>query len=106
VSAAPAALSESAIRERLFGTLRRIAPEADPAAIDPAADLRQQLDVDSMDFLNFLVGIHESLGVDVPESDAAKLRSIDAIVAYVSARLPAPAVSNSAPPSAADPHES
>jgi acyl carrier protein len=106
VSSAPAALSPSAIRERIFAVLRRIAPEADPAAIDAAADLRQELDIDSMDFLNFLVGIHESLGVDVPESDAPKLRSIDAIAAYLSARLPAPAMTNSARPSAGDPHES
>ena len=54
-----------------------------------AADqpLRDQVDLDSMDFLNFLVRLHEKLGVDVPEADYAKLVTLDDFVAYLGARL-------------------
>jgi len=86
--AAPASLSEAQIRERVFGALRKVAPEADPAAVDGSADLRRELDVDSMDFLNFLIGIHAATGIEVPEADASKLRTIDEIVHYLAARLP------------------
>lgn len=69
----------------IFG---RFAPEVDFAAIDPAADLREQLDIDSLDFLNALVAIHERTGVDVPESDYAQVATLDAAAAYLARRAP------------------
>lgn len=68
-----------AIREELA----RIAPEIDFDALDPAADLREQADLDSMDFLNLLTALHQRLGVDIPDADAQKLATIDGAVAYV-----------------------
>jgi acyl carrier protein len=64
----------------------RFAPEVDFAAIDAAADLREQLDIDSLDFLNGLVAIHERTGVDVPESDYARVATLDAAAAYLAER--------------------
>lgn len=63
--------------------LGRIAPEADLADADPAEDLRDEIDLDSLDFLNLLEGIKERTGVDVPEEDYPKARSLDGLVAYV-----------------------
>jgi acyl carrier protein len=63
--------------------LRRIAPEADPGRIDPREPLRDQLDLDSMDFLNFLIGVHEARGVDIPEADYPRLSSLEAITEYL-----------------------
>lgn len=80
------------IRARVHDALHRIAPEIDPAALDRGGDLRQQADIDSVDYLNFILALHESLGVDVPESDYPKLRTLDAIVGYLEARLESPAV--------------
>jgi acyl carrier protein len=68
-------------------TLAGIVPELDPATLKPAANLRDQLDIDSMDFLNFLIALHQEFGVDVPESDAGKLGSLDACVDYLAAAL-------------------
>lgn len=68
--------------------LRGIAPEADPAALDPDADLRDQLDIDSMDFLNFVLGLHEAFGVEIPERDYPQMSSLDACVGYLAARQP------------------
>ena len=75
------------IRTAVLRVLGTIAPEADLAAIDPHADLREQLDLDSMDVLNFAVGVHDALGVDIPEADYGRLTTLDACVAYLAARL-------------------
>ncbi|MDP1906882.1 MAG: phosphopantetheine-binding protein [Hyphomicrobium sp.] len=66
----------------MIKTLSGIVPELDAATLKPAKSLRDQLDIDSMDFLNFLIALHEEFGVDVPEADAPKLGSIDACVSY------------------------
>lgn len=67
--------------------LRAIAPELEPEALVPARPLRQQVDLDSMDWLNFLVSLHDRLGVTIPESDYAGLVSLDNVVDYLQARL-------------------
>lgn len=85
-------MTPSAIREVVLGALLRVAPEADPASLDPQANLRDQLDIDSMDFLNFIIRLHEALQVDIPERDYAKLSSLDAVVDYL-ARAPATSAS-------------
>jgi acyl carrier protein len=45
--------------------------------------LREQLDLDSMDLLNLLVAIGERTRVEIPEVDAARLRTLDQLVAYL-----------------------
>ena len=67
--------------------LNNIAPEIDLAAIDPAADLREALDIDSMDFLNFISAIHGRLGVDIPERDYPKLFTLDGAIGYLKLKL-------------------
>ncbi|BDG02257.1 acyl carrier protein [Anaeromyxobacter oryzae] len=65
------------------GILGGIAPEVDLAHVRPDADLRDELDIDSMDFLRFVVGLHERLGVDVPEADYPRIRTLDGCTAYL-----------------------
>lgn len=67
--------------------LRLIAPELEPEALELARPLRQQVDLDSMDWLNFLVGLHQRLGVEIAESDYARLISLNDVVDYLQARL-------------------
>lgn len=80
-------MNEKEIRDRVIKTLSGIVPELDPRNLKPAVSLRDQLDVDSMDFLNFLIALHHEFGVDVPESDAGKLATIDACVDYLAQAL-------------------
>jgi acyl carrier protein len=75
------------IRQAVIDTLARIAPEIRSAPIQPGANLRDQFDIDSMDFLNFVVALHERLGVAIPEADYGKLLTLDAIVGYVAVAL-------------------
>jgi acyl carrier protein len=56
--------------------------------LDPAADFRDQLDIDSMDFLTFVITLHESTGIEIPERDYPKLSSLDRCVAYLGSRIP------------------
>jgi acyl carrier protein len=77
--------SEADIKAAIFQVLHRIAPEADPAQVDPNANLREALDIDSFDFLNFLIDLHEKLGVEIPEADYGKLTSLEALIGYLQA---------------------
>jgi acyl carrier protein len=61
------------------------APEADLARLDPRVSFRDQLDLDSMDFLNFVIGVHDALHVDIPEPDYPKLATLDGCVEYLAA---------------------
>lgn len=67
--------------------LGTIAPEVDLARVKPDADLRDELDIDSMDFLRLVVALHDRMGVDVPEADYPRIRTLHACVAYVAERL-------------------
>ena len=77
------------IRQSVLEALSDIAPEADPATIRTDLNLRDQLDIDSMDSLNFLIAVHEKLQVDIPEADWARLQTIDELVEFIAPRVPA-----------------
>jgi acyl carrier protein len=79
-------MTEAEVRKTILDTLGDIAPEADLAALAPGKDLREELDIDSMDFLNFVVALHEKLGVDIPEADYPQLVTLDRAVDYLKAR--------------------
>ena len=79
-------MTEQEIRQTVLYALGRVAPEADPSAVPPNADLREELDLDSMDFLNFVIALHERHGIDIPEADYPKLATMDGAVAYLSTR--------------------
>jgi acyl carrier protein len=75
------------IRKVIQEELNNIAPEADIASVDPAADLREAIDIDSMDFLNFIIAIHRRLAIDIPEIDYPKLGTLNGAFAYIDAKL-------------------
>jgi acyl carrier protein len=81
-------VTEATIREALLAALRRVAPEADLAGLVADTPLREELELDSMDFLSFVIGVHERLGVDIPESDYSRLATLGGAVDYLQARLP------------------
>ncbi len=80
-------MTESEIQTAIFDGLRKIAPEADPRQLTPAGNLREALDIDSFDFLNFLIGLHQRLGVEIPEADYGQLTTLSALVQYLSKKL-------------------
>jgi acyl carrier protein len=78
-------MTQEEIRSLVLRALRSVAPEIDAAALDASAPLREQCDLDSVDYLNFLVAVHEATGVDIPEAEYAKLEKLDDLIAYVAA---------------------
>ena len=73
----------STVRHALYD----VAPELEDETIDPARPLREQTELDSMDFLNLAIALHEATGIEIPEADYPKLQSLTDIVDYLSARL-------------------
>ena len=69
--------------------LHGVAPEVDLDQVRPEADLRDELDIDSMDFLRVAIQLHERLGVDVPEVDYPRIRTLAGCTAYLAERLAA-----------------
>jgi acyl carrier protein len=79
----------SPVRPHLAAALATVAPEADLDAVDAALPLREQLDIDSMDFLRLLGALHTRLGVDIPEADYARCATLAGLELYLEARLAA-----------------
>ncbi len=81
-------MSPDEITSSVLQALASVAPEARTLDLAPGVPLRDQLDLDSMDFLNFVIAIHRALHVDIPEADYPALATLDGAVRYVSGRLP------------------
>ena len=67
--------------------LTRIAPDIDPASVGPDDHLQQDLEIDSMDFLNLVAALHKRLGVDIPEADYPQIATLSLATAYLSGRV-------------------
>ena len=76
------------LRQAVLAVLRDVAPEAEFSRLAPDAPIRDQLDVDSIDFMRFLIGINERLHVDVPEADYPKVATLNGLLRYLGERLP------------------
>jgi acyl carrier protein len=76
-------VNEDELRQILLGALTEIAPEVGADTIDPATDLDEQLDIDSIDFFNLIVAVNERTGIEVPERDYPELSTLDGAVAYL-----------------------
>ena len=79
-------LDRPTLTQSVLSLLQAIAPEVEPGTLAPERPLRQQVDLDSMDWLNFLVSLHERMGVSIPEADYAGLVSLNDVVDYLLAR--------------------
>jgi acyl carrier protein len=79
-------MTEAEIRAAIMTSLHNVAPEVSEDEIDPAKPIGPQMDVDSIDFLNVLMGIEERTGVAIPERDYPQVQTVDDTVKYVAAR--------------------
>ena len=76
-------MNDTDLKQIVMAAILEIAPEADFEALDPDDGLREQLDLDSMDFLNVVIGLHEALGIDIPEVDYPKLFTLTSAIDYL-----------------------
>jgi acyl carrier protein len=80
-------MTDAEIKALVLRELGNIAPEAETEQLDSTVDLREQLDLDSMDILNWIIAIHETTGVEIPEADYPQLATLDGCVRYLRARI-------------------
>jgi acyl carrier protein len=80
-------MNREQLARRVLELLTAIAPDVEADSVIPGIVFRDQFDFDSMDTLNFAIALHREFGVDVPETDYARLASLDACVAYLAERL-------------------
>jgi acyl carrier protein len=76
-------MNETEIRRLAAEVLAGIAPEADLASVGDDEDLREALDLDSMDFLNFVIGLSEKGGRAIPEADVPQVHTMAGLLAYL-----------------------
>ena len=79
-------MTRDEIRTAILEELSAIAPEVELSTLDPAADMREAIDLDSMDILNLLIALHKRIGIDIPEEDAGRLVTLGGAVDYLAAR--------------------
>ena len=77
------------LRTATLDARRRIAPDADLSALDPARNFRDQIEIDSVDYLNFVLALEQRLGIRVPELHYPRLSSLNGCVAYLTSALAA-----------------
>jgi acyl carrier protein len=70
-------------RDLIFDVLADIAPEVDRNDVDDHVDLTEQLDLDSMDYLTWMIALSEKTGVDIPQRDVSRFLTIEGAVSYL-----------------------
>lgn len=81
-------MTHEELKAVVVDALGKVAPEIAPATLQPDIAVREQLDLDSVDFLNFVLALHDRLNIDIPERDYPKLATLDGAAAYLASRLP------------------
>jgi acyl carrier protein len=82
-------MNRDELRRALLETLSDVAPEGDFDRLVPERPLRDQLDIDSYDFLQWMVALHERLGIDIPEADYPRLTTLNSAIDYLAAHAAA-----------------
>ncbi len=79
-------MTKDELRAAIIEEIGNIAPEANPGVIGDHEDLREALDLDSMDIFNIVVALSQRLGIDIPDADVGKLITIGGGVGYLTSR--------------------
>jgi len=79
-------VNDDQARTVIAEVLHGIAPEADLATVDPDEAMQEELELDSMDFLNLMIGIHERTGIEIPERDYPEVATLSGCMRYLVAR--------------------
>lgn len=80
-------MTDDSVHALLVKHLGRIAPEIPLEDIDRSADLREEFDIDSMDFMTLITGLGKELSLPMPESDYDQMRSFDDLLGYLRGQL-------------------
>jgi acyl carrier protein len=81
-------MNEEEIKEIIFQLLKKIAPDAEPSALQPGENIRETLNIDSFDSLQFIVALNKKTGIEIPEEDYGKIATLQALTAYIKNKKP------------------
>jgi acyl carrier protein len=76
-------MTDDDARNLIRAVLAEVAPEADLDSVGPDETMQEALDLDSIDFLNFVTGLHERTGLEIPERDYPELSTVEGCVRYL-----------------------
>lgn len=76
-------MTETELKTTIFNLLKKIAPDTDPQALQPDDNIRTTLEIDSFDYLQFIVSIDEEFGIDTPEEDYGKIQTLRTLTSYL-----------------------
>lgn len=80
-------MNQDEIRQIIFQLLKKIAPETEPSTLLDDENIREALNIDSFDSLQFLVSLDEKLGIEIPEQDYGKTNTLKNLVEYIMSRM-------------------
>ncbi len=75
-------MNREEIKQTVLEVMQEIVPEMEPAALDARVSFRDQFEIDSVDYLNFVLALEKRLGIHIPEVDYPRLSSLDGCVGY------------------------
>ncbi len=81
-------MNEEEIKEIVFQLLKKIAPDTEPSTLKPNENIRETLNIDSFDSLQFIVALNEKTGIEIPEEDYGKIATLLALTAYIKNKKP------------------
>lgn len=81
-------MNEEEIKEIVFQLLKKIAPDTEPSALKPDENIRETLNIDSFDSLQFIVALNKKTGIEIPEEDYGKIATLQALTAYIKNKTP------------------
>lgn len=82
-------MSDQAVRDIILGIIAVVAPDADLSDVKYDVRLRDQLELDSMDFLDIVMELRKRYKIEVPKEDYPQLATLDSCVAYLSPKFAA-----------------
>lgn len=76
-------MNEKEVKKTILTLLKKIAPDTNPNELNPDDNISAELDIDSFDYLNFIVGLDEEFGIKTPEEDYGKIRTLKELILYI-----------------------
>lgn len=80
-------MNESEIRNTIIKLLKKVAPDTEPEKLNPDDNIRTTLEIDSFDYLQFIVSIDEQFHIDTPEEDYGKIETINTLSQYLTEKM-------------------
>lgn len=76
-------MKDGKLKATILQLLRKIAPDIDPGELEMDDNIRDVFGIDSFDFLQFIIGLDEELGITTPEEDYGKITTLNKLIAYI-----------------------